>query len=59
LYIAKGKKVIHEKLSNRGPDEPIGTMLLGPSGYLRAPACRKGGILMVGFDEETYRKLFL
>ena len=33
-------------------------LLLGPSGNLRAPTLRKGKTLVVGFDEETYQKVF-
>jgi len=59
LYTAKGKKVIRVDLSGRKPEQSTAAMLLGPSGYLRAPAMRKGSTFMVGFDEETYRKLLL
>ncbi len=34
-------------------------MLMGPSGYLRAPAMRKGKAFMVGFNEDIYRKLLM
>ena len=34
------------------------TALHGPTGNLRAPALRKGRTLVIGFDEETYRKVF-
>ena len=33
-------------------------LLLGPTGNLRAPTLRKGKTLVVGFDKETYQKLF-
>jgi arsenate reductase-like glutaredoxin family protein len=32
-------------------------LLLGPTGNLRAPTLRKGRTLIVGFEEDTYRKL--
>ena len=31
--------------------------MLGPTGNLRAPTLRVGRTLLVGFDEETYRKV--
>jgi arsenate reductase-like glutaredoxin family protein len=31
-------------------------LLLGRSGALRAPTVRRGRTLIVGFDEETYKK---
>lgn len=33
--------------------------MLGPTGNLRAPTLRVGRTLVVGFDEETYRKVLL
>ena len=32
-------------------------MLIGPSGNLRAPTVRKGRVLLVGFNEEIYRRI--
>ena len=32
--------------------------ILGPTGYLRAPTIRIGKKLMVGFNEESYKKVF-
>jgi hypothetical protein len=31
--------------------------MLGPTGNLRAPTLRAGRTLVVGFDEEAYRKV--
>jgi hypothetical protein len=40
------------------PDEAtLRSLILGPSGNLRAPALRVGRTLLVGFDEPTYRRL--
>ena len=39
-----------------GKDELLAAML-GPTGNLRAPVMQLGKTLIVGFDEETYRKL--
>ena len=59
LYVAKGKKVVHVNLKKERPDkETLKKLLLGPTGNLRAPTLRKGKTLIVGFDPETYKKLF-
>jgi arsenate reductase-like glutaredoxin family protein len=59
LYVAKGKKVEHVDLRRAKPDRAVLLgLLLGPTGNLRAPTLRKGRTLIVGFDEETYKKLF-
>jgi arsenate reductase-like glutaredoxin family protein len=58
LYVAKAKKVEHVDLKKSKPDR--GTLLgllLGPTGNLRAPTLRKGKTLIVGFEEETYKKV--
>ena len=40
------------------PDEKtLLGLMLGPTGNLRAPTMRKGKTLVVGFNEETYRKV--
>ena len=59
IYVAKGKKVVHLNMKKDKPDKATLTkLLLGPTGNLRAPTLRKGKTLIVGFDEETYQKLF-
>ena len=59
VYAAKGKKVVHFDLRKDTPsDDELAKVLLGPTGNLRAPALRKGKTLVVGFDEETYEKVF-
>jgi arsenate reductase-like glutaredoxin family protein len=58
LYVAKGKKVEHVDLRKARPDRTtLLGLLLGPTGNLRAPTLRKGRTLIVGFEEDTYRKL--
>ena len=58
LYAAKGKRVVHVDLKRETPPraELLG-LLLGPTGNLRAPTLRKGRTLIVGFDEDTYRRV--
>ena len=58
VYAAKGKKVVHFDLKKDKPgDDELAKVLLGPTGNLRAPALRSGKTLIVGFDEETYKKV--
>ena len=58
VYATKGKKVIHVDLRREKPDRAtLESLLIGPSGNLRAPTLRRGRILLVGFDEATYAKV--
>ena len=59
IYAAKGKSVVHLNMKKDKPDNATLTkLLLGPTGNLRAPTLRKGKTLLVGFDQETYEKVF-
>lgn len=59
VYAMKGKQVVHFNLKKEMPaEETLKSVLLGPTGNLRAPTVRKGKTLIVGFDEEIYRKVF-
>jgi arsenate reductase-like glutaredoxin family protein len=58
IYASKGKQVTHLDLKKEKPDAAtLKSLLLGPTGNLRAPTLRKGRTLIVGFDEATYAKL--
>jgi arsenate reductase-like glutaredoxin family protein len=58
VFSARGKKVVHFDLKKDAPSkDELKKALLGPTGNLRAPTLRKGRTLIVGFDDETYRKL--
>jgi len=58
VYVAKGKKIVHLDLKREKPARAqLLGLLLGPTGNLRAPTLRKGRKLIVGFDEDTYKKL--
>jgi arsenate reductase-like glutaredoxin family protein len=58
LYATRGKKVIHVDLRREKPDRAtLESLLIGPSGNLRAPTLRRGRTLLVGFDEATYAKV--
>jgi arsenate reductase-like glutaredoxin family protein len=59
IYVAKGKRVSHVDLSKENPgNDALLSLLLGPTGNLRAPTLRVGRTLLVGFDEATYQKMF-
>lgn len=59
IYAAKGSKVVHLDLK-RGAhgDDEIASVLLGPTGNLRAPAIKHGRTLLVGFNEDAYSRFF-
>lgn len=55
IVAARGKKVVTLDLKKDRPDDDaILSLLLGPSGKLRAPTIRKGKTLLVGFNDEAY-----
>jgi arsenate reductase-like glutaredoxin family protein len=59
IYAAKGKQVTHVDLRKEHPgNEALLSLVLGPTGNLRAPTLRVGRTLLVGFDEATYEKMF-
>ena len=59
IVAAKGSKVVTLDLKKDKPDsETLKSVLLGPTGNLRAPTFRVGRTLVVGFHEETYRSVF-
>jgi arsenate reductase-like glutaredoxin family protein len=58
IYAAKGKKVVHLNLRKDRPDAAmLKSLLIGPSGNLRAPTLRIKKTLLVGFDEGAYKKV--
>jgi arsenate reductase-like glutaredoxin family protein len=55
LLVAKGKSVRRVDLkSDRPDDDTLASLLLGPSGNLRAPTIRVGATMVVGFNAEMY-----
>ena len=59
IVVAKGKKIVTFDMKRDTPgNDAILAALLGPTGNLRAPTIRKGLTLLVGFDEEMYRRVF-
>jgi arsenate reductase-like glutaredoxin family protein len=58
VVAARGKKVVQFDMKHDPPDdEALLAHLLGPTGNLRAPTLRRGGTLLVGFNDEAYRQL--
>lgn len=58
IYAAKGKKVTYVDLRQEKPkSQELAALLLGPTGNLRAPTLRSGRTLIVGFHEDTYKKI--
>jgi hypothetical protein len=54
----KGKRIVEIDLgTTRLTNAELTALLIGPSGKVRAPAARNGRTLLIGFDEEQYRRL--
>lgn len=59
IYSVKGKKVNYLNLRKEETDqETVLSMLLGPTGNLRAPTLRVGNTLVVGFQQDIYNQIF-
>ena len=56
IIVAKGKKVTEFAGGKAGKE--VVTAMLGPTGNLRAPTIRKGKMVVVGFNEEVFGKVF-
>jgi len=55
LWVAKGKKVVHVDLKKDAPtDADLKKLIIGPSGFLRAPTIRRGSKLIIGFLPEMF-----
>lgn len=55
IVASKGTKSVEIDLKRDKPtDEILMSILIGPTGNLRAPAVRKGSTLLVGFHEEAF-----
>lgn len=60
IYSLKGKKIIRLDLKKAKVDEDeIASLMIGPTGNLRAPTWRKGKTIVVGFNEDAYVELLL
>ena len=59
MLVAKGKKVTRVDLKKDGlDDDSLGSLLLGPTGNLRAPTLKIDQTMIVGFDEKIYEEIF-
>ena len=59
LFVAKGKKVTSVDLKKERPDDAtLASLLLGPTGNLRAPTLKTGKTMVVGFNEDLYQEVF-
>lgn len=57
IYATKGARRVHLDLRVEKVDaSTLKSLLIGPSGRLRAPTLRVGRTLLVGFDESAYRR---
>ena len=57
IIATRGRQIVRLDLRKEKPGaDQLRSLLIGPSGNLRAPTLRIGRTLLVGFDEETYRK---
>ncbi len=59
IYSFKGKKVTHIKWADKPSEQELIDALLGPTGNLRAPCLKVQDQLLIGFNEESYKSIFL
>jgi arsenate reductase-like glutaredoxin family protein len=58
IYVAKGKNIVHLNLKTDKPaPAQIAELIIGPTGNLRAPTFTVGRTLVVGFNEDAYKKI--
>ena len=58
IHATKGSKLVYFDLKNGKPgDDELVSLLIGPSGNLRAPSIKVGKTLVVGFSPEVYKKV--
>lgn len=58
LLVAKGKKVTRVELKKDRPDdETLTSLMIGPTGNLRAPTMKVGKTVMVGFNSEVFEEV--
>ena len=57
VIVVKGKKVTKIDMKSPPSDDELASLLLGPTGNLRAPALRRGTTLLIGFEPGAYGHL--
>ncbi len=55
IIVTRGKKTVLFDMTKAPNRETLLAHLLGPTGNLRAPAIRRGKMLLVGFSADLYR----
>jgi arsenate reductase-like glutaredoxin family protein len=58
LYATKGTKTVEVDLTKGADEELLESLLIGPSGNLRAPTIKTGDVMVVGYDQALYSKAF-
>ena len=59
LVAAKGKKVTVLDLRADAPsDDVLATLMLGPTGNMRAPVLKVGQTILVGYNEQAFTETF-
>jgi arsenate reductase-like glutaredoxin family protein len=59
LIAAKGKKVTVLDLQADVPaDDALATLMLGPTGNMRAPVLKVGQTILVGYNEQAFTETF-
>lgn len=54
LYATKGSKVVEVYMASKPADPELISLMIGPSGKLRAPTIKNGDVLVIGFNEDMY-----
>jgi hypothetical protein len=58
VVTGRGKNVVtFDMTSNPPDDDSLAAAILGPTGNLKAPTLRIGDTLLVGFNEEAYKRV--
>ena len=58
LYATKGARVVEVDLSEGADEALLQSLLIGPSGKLRAPTIKTGNVMVVGYEQGVYDKAF-
>jgi len=59
VVTGRGKNIVTFEMSKNPPDDDtLASAILGPTGNLKAPTLKIGDTLLVGFNEETYKRFF-
>ena len=59
IFSARGTKLTHIKKGEKPSEQALVDATMGPTGNLRAPTMRIGDKLVVGFNEDLYKQIFL